>query len=83
MRKLRFISYALISLSVLGTSVCAQSAQDCSALMKFGVYDKFRTFRTESQLGLAIDGVLNLNLCGSTSSNNFEEWRQSQLGLPP
>lgn len=88
---------------VLGGAVTAraQSATDCSNLLKFGVYDKFRTFTTEShfkqvreffenntfssrqqaeqkagELGLQIDGILGLNLGGSSSSNNFEEWRQ-------
>jgi hypothetical protein len=71
----------------------AQTATDCANLMKFGVYDKFRTFTTEShyqqvreffenntfssrqqaeqkagELGLQIDGILGLNLGGSTSS---------------
>jgi hypothetical protein len=97
------IQFALIAVAVslLVQSVQAQSAQDCAALMKFGIYDKFRTFTTETHylqireffenntfsskqqaqqkaldLGLAIDSVLNLTFGGSTSSSNFEEWRQ-------
>lgn len=38
-----FIRYALIAfaVSVLAPAANGQSAQDCMALMKFGVYDKF------------------------------------------
>jgi uncharacterized secreted protein with C-terminal beta-propeller domain len=44
------IQFALIAVAVslLVQSVQAQSAQDCAALMKFGIYDKFRTFTTET-----------------------------------
>lgn len=79
----------------------AQSAADCANLMKFGIYDKFRTFNTEShykqireffennsfrtrqeaqakatELGLEIEDVLNLNFGETSSTNNFEQWKQ-------
>lgn len=72
--------------------------------MKFGVYDKYRTFTTESHykqikeffenntyssrqqaqskttdLGLDLDGVLNLSFGGTTSSSNFELWKQKLI----
>jgi hypothetical protein len=103
----RYVYYAATILALgLGAMVTvrAQSATDCSNLLKFGVYDKFRTFTTESHfqqvkeffenntfssrqqaaqkagdLGLQIDGVLGLNLGGSTSTTNFEEWRQKLI----
>jgi hypothetical protein len=34
---------------VIAASSYAQNAADCANLMKFGIYDKFRTFNTESQ----------------------------------
>jgi len=91
-------------LFVAAASTYAQTAADCANLMKFGVYDKFRTFTTEShyqqvreffenntfssrqqaeqkagELGLEIEGVLGLSFGGSTSSNNYEEWRQKLI----
>src|SRR5687767_10755654 len=103
-KETRYIVYALTVFAFAlfsASGIRAQSAQDCSALMKFGIYDKFRTFTTEShyrqvreffenntfsskqqaeqkagELGLQIDGVLGLDLGGSTSASNFEEWRQ-------
>lgn len=82
----------------------AQNAQDCSALMRFGIYDKFQTLTAESRyrqirdflasdqfstrqqaeskaasLGLNIVDVLGLTLGGSSSSSNFEQWRQALL----
>lgn len=100
-----YYAAAILMLSLGGAeNARAQSATDCANLLKFGVYDKFRTFTTEShytqvkeffenntfssrqqaeqkagELGLQIDGVLGLNLGGSTSSNNFEEWRQKLI----
>lgn len=101
---LRISSCLLVMLFVATATTYAQTATDCATLMKFGVYDKFRTFTTEShyqqvreffenntfssrqqaeqkagELGLQIDGVLGLNLGGSTSSNNYEEWRQKLI----
>jgi len=104
----RIIAAVIGALGILvtgGTATArAQSAADCANLLKFGVYDKFRTFTTEShfrqvreffenntfssrqqaeqkagELGLQIDGVLGLSLGGSSSSNNFEEWRQKLI----
>jgi len=91
----------VIFVTLLGGASYAQTASDCAALMKFGVYDKYRTFTTEThykqirkffennqfssrqqaqskaaELGLGIEGVLDLNFNGTSSSSNFEQWRQ-------
>jgi hypothetical protein len=103
MLELRYVS-AVILLAMAASPTFGQSATDCSSLMKFGIYDKYRTFTTEShylqvreffknyqfssrqqaqtkagELGLDIEGVLNLVLGGSTSSSNFEQWRQELI----
>ncbi|HEY9402000.1 MAG TPA: hypothetical protein VIQ24_04865 [Pyrinomonadaceae bacterium] len=108
MKSLAIYIYYAAAILVLGlggtVTTRAQNATDCANLLKFGIYDKFRTFTTEShykqvkeffenntfssrqqaeqkagELGLQIDGILGLNLGGSTSSNNFEEWKQKLL----
>jgi len=104
MRRTAHVVYALMMLAALAATSYAQSATDCANLMKFGVYDRFRTFTTEShykqvkeffenntfsskqeseskaaELGLDIAGVLGLSFGGTTSSSNFEVWRQRLL----
>jgi len=46
-----FMSVGLLVLAVISTNgqVQAASAADCSVLMKYGIYDKFSTFTSESQ----------------------------------
>lgn len=44
--------YLFILIPALACAMCAQTAQDCAALMQYGIYDRYRTFTTESQYRL-------------------------------
>src|SRR5712671_1592560 len=99
MKHSRVILIAFICL--VPATALAQSAADCANLMKFGIYDRFRTFTSESQykqvrnffesnafhsrqevqakgneLGLNIEGILNLSFNGTSSTANFDVWQQ-------
>ena len=47
MKHLRF-GWLLALMWLPAVEAAGQSATDCASLMKFGVYDKYRTFTTES-----------------------------------
>lgn len=75
----RSIYFALVPIAIglLGPAVSAQSAQDCSTLMKFGVYDKFRTFTTESHYQQVREFFEN----NTFSSRQAAEQKAGELGL--
>ena len=45
-----FLLYlGIIAILTMGGTLRAQDATDCSSLMKFGIYDKYKTLATETQ----------------------------------
>jgi hypothetical protein len=79
MKAARLICLALapIVIAILSQSVHAQNAQDCAGLMKFGVYDKFRTFNTESHYQQVREFFEN----NTFTSKQQAEQKAGELGL--
>jgi hypothetical protein len=73
-KRVLFISVFLFSIAA---SSYAQTAADCVNLMKFGIYDKFRTFATESQYRQVQEFFKN----NSFHSRQEAESKASSLGL--
>ncbi len=94
----------VLAACVAPTLCVAQNAADCASLMHFGIYDKYKTFATETEykqiqnffssyqfstrqeaeskaasLGLDIVDVLGLNFNGTTSTSNFDQWKQQVI----
>jgi hypothetical protein len=64
-------------LFTIAASAYAQTAADCANLMKFGIYDKFRTFATESHYRQVQEFFQN----NSFHSRQEAESKASDLGL--
>lgn len=67
----------LLLLLLIAAPARAQSAADCANLMKFGVYDKYRTFTTESQYKQIKEFFLN----NTFSSKQQAQDKAAELGL--
>ncbi|HKR22021.1 MAG TPA: hypothetical protein VJS17_05460 [Pyrinomonadaceae bacterium] len=64
-------------LALLPATSFAQSAADCSSLMKFGIYDKYRAFTTESHYKQIKEFFEN----NTFSSRQQAETKAGELGL--
>lgn len=74
---LRLFPCLLVMLFVGAATTYAQTATDCANLMKFGVYDKFRTFTTESHYQQVREFFEN----NTFSSRQQAEQKAGELGL--
>jgi hypothetical protein len=74
-----FMLCAIVSISSLLSPLVleAQTPQDCSALMQFGIYDRYRTFTTQSQFRL----IQNFFKQYQFSSRQEAEAKAGTLGL--
>ncbi|OLE53766.1 MAG: hypothetical protein AUG51_11445 [Acidobacteria bacterium 13_1_20CM_3_53_8] len=77
MRLTRYIFGVLVLLALPVVSTCAQSATDCASLMKFGIYDRYRTFTTETQYKQIREFFSNFQFSTQQQAQN----KAAELGL--
>lgn len=77
MKIFRISMAALFAVLCLCAFIQAQSAADCANLMKFGVYDKFKTFSTETHYKQIKEFFEN----NTFSSSQQAESKAGELGL--